>query len=551
MNLQHWPPGLPLHLELPQTSLYYNLEVSAKRYPDRIAVVYYDNTITYIELKRQVDALAGFLQQRFAVAMGDRVALYMQNSPQFIIAFYAILRVGAVVVPVNTMNLLEEVRHVVADSGSKVAIFGQELAANIFPLLGQELDHALNACYSDYLGADTDLPVPAVVAAECVDMASIDMTATVGWKQALQSGAIATDIATGPGDLAVIPYTSGTTGAPKGCMHTHRSVMHTTIGGAEFCRVAKDQVALSALPMFHVTGLQLGVNAVVFSGGTMVVMTRWDRRCAAMLIQRHRVTSWTAIPTMLIDFLAQPELDRFDLSSMKLLTGGGAAMPKAVAEKIQSLWGLPYVEGYGLSETMATTHNNPTHRPKPQCLGIPIQDTTAIVIDPDTLEILPSGQVGEILLNGPQVFQGYWGRPDATISAFVEIDGARYFRTGDLAHVDEEGYFFLVDRLKRMINASGYKVWPAEVESLLYAHPAIQEACVVGFRDPQRGESVKVVAVLRAGGSITPEELIAWSRQHMAAYKVPHRVEFVERLPKSATGKVQWRALQEKESSTP
>jgi fatty-acyl-CoA synthase len=270
-----------------------------------------------------------------------------------------------------------------------------------------------------------------------------------------------------------------------------------------------------------------------------------------LLIQRHRVTSWTAIPTMLIDFLAQPELDRFDLGSMKLLTGGGAAMPRAVAEKIRSLWGLPYVEGYGLSETMATTHNNPTHRPKPQCLGIPIQDTTAIVVDPETLEILPGGEVGEILLNGPQVFQGYWGRPEATESAFVEVDGTRYFRTGDLAQVDDEGYFFLVDRLKRMINASGYKVWPAEVESVLYAHPAIHEACVIGFRDPQRGESVKVVAVLRPGESITPPQLIAWARQHMAAYKVPHRVEFVERLPKSATGKVQWRALQEKESSTP
>ena len=555
MNLQHWPPGLPQHLELPQTSLYYNLEVSAKRYPDRAAVVYYDNTISYAALKRQVDVLAGFLQQQFGVAKGDRVALYLQNSPQFIIAFYAILRVGAVVVPVNTMNLLEEVRHVLADSGSKVAIFGQELAANITPLLGHELEHALAACYSDYLGVETDLPIPEVVAAHCIDMTSTGphstgMTAAVGWKQALHSEAIATDIATDPEDLAVIPYTSGTTGAPKGCMHTHRSVMHTTLGGSEFCRVAKDQVALAALPMFHVTGMQLGINAVVFRGGTMVVMTRWDRRCAAMLIQRHGVTSWTAIPTMLIDFLAQPDLEKFDLGSMKLLTGGGAAMPKAVAEKIQSLWGLPYVEGYGLSETMATTHNNPTHRPKPQCLGIPIQDTTAIVVDPDTLQVLPSGEVGEILLHGPQLFQGYWRRPDATAAAFVEVDGLRYFRTGDLAQVDDEGYFFLVDRLKRMINASGYKVWPAEVESLLYAHPAIQEACVVGFRDPQRGESVKVVAVLRSGESIGAEELIAWARQHMAAYKVPHRVEFVERLPKSATGKVQWRALQEKESST-
>lgn len=216
-------------------------------------------------------------------------------------------------------------------------------------------------------------------------------------------------------------------------------------------------------------------------------------------------------------------------------------------EKIQSLWGLAYVEGYGLSETMATTHNNPTHRPKPQCLGIPIQDTTAVIVDPDTLQIMANSEVGEILLNGPQVFQGYWGRPDATALAFVQIDGMSYFRTGDLAYVDDEGYFFLVDRLKRMINASGYKVWPAEVENLLYAHPAIQEACVIAFRDAQRGESVKVVAVLRAGESITPEDLIAWARQHMAAYKVPHRVEFVERLPKSATGKMQWRALQEKE----
>jgi fatty-acyl-CoA synthase len=546
-NLSHWPPGLPLHVQLPQTSLYYNLEVSAKRYPDRSAIVYYDNTISYAELKRQVDVLAGFLQQQFSVAKGDRVALYMQNSAQFIIAFYAILRIGAVVVPINTMNLLEEVRHIVTDSGSKVAIFGQELAAHIAPLLGNGLDHALSACYSDYLTTNTDLPIPEVVTTARLDIASTGAKGIVSWHQALQGEANAIETAVGPDDLAVIPYTSGTTGAPKGCMHTHRSVMHTAVAPAEFCRMAKDQTALAALPMFHVTGLQNGVNAVVYVGGTAVVMTRWDRRCAAMLIQRYRITSWVAIPTMLIDFLAQPELDQFDLSSMNVLSGGGAAMPKAVAEKIQSLWGLPYVEGYGLSETMATTHNNPTHRAKPQCLGIPIQDTDAIVVDPDTLQMLASNEVGEILLHGPQVFQGYWGRPDATASAFVDIQGVRYFRTGDLAYVDDEGYFFLVDRLKRMINASGYKVWPAEVESLLYAHPAIQEACVIGFRDTQRGESVKAVAVLRAGQSITAEELITWSRQHMAAYKVPHMVEFVEQLPKSATGKVQWRVLQERE----
>lgn len=546
MNLSHWPPGLPRHLELPQTSLYYNLEVSATRYPDRAAIAYYGSTVSYAELRRQVDVLAGYLQQQCHVARGDRVALYMQNSPQFIIAFYAILRANAVVVLVNTMNLLDEVRHVMADSGSKVAIFGQELAANITPLLGKELDHALSACYGDYLDEPTDLPLPEVVTAD-----RQFVPGTIGWQQALQNEAIGADVTTGPNDLAIILYTSGTTGHPKGCMITHANVMHTAIGSAEFCRVAKDQVALAMLPMFHVTGLQMGVNAVVFGGSTMVVMTRWDRRCAAMLIERYRVTTWTAIPAMLIDFLAQPGLDQFDLGSMQLLSGGGAAMPRAVAEKIQALWGLPYIEGYGLSETIAATHTNPAHRPKAQCLGIPIQDTTSIVVDPDTLAILPSGEVGEILTNGPQVFQGYWGQPEATAAAFVEVDGMRFFRTGDLGYIDDEGYFFIVDRLKRMINASGYKVWPAEVESLLYGHPAVQEACVIGFRDAHRGESVKAVVVLRDGQSVSAEELIAWARQHMSAYKVPHVVEFVEHLPRSGTGKVEWRKLQEQELASP
>ena len=542
MNLSHWPPGLSRHLELPQTSLYYNLEVSATRYPDRTAIAYYGNTIDYAALKRQVDALAGFLQLQFGVAKGDRVALYMQNSPQFVIAFYAILRAGAVVVPINTMNLLEEVRHIVIDSGSKVAIFGQELAANIAPLLGNGLQHGLTACYADYVGANSDLPIPDVVVTK-----TQDVPGTIGWQNALHGAAVPADVAVRADDLAAIPYTSGTTGAPKGCMHTHRNIMHTAIGSPEFCRMAKDQVVLAALPMFHVSGMQMCLNAVVFGGATMVLMTRWDRRCAAMLIERHQATSWTAIPTMLFDFLAQPDLARFDLSSMKLLAGGGAAMPKAVAEKIQALWGIPYIEGYGLTETMATTHNNPTQRPKPQCLGIPIQDTLSIVVDPATLQVLPTASVGEILLQGPQVFQGYWGRPDATEAAFAEVDGTRYFRTGDLGYIDEDGYFFIVDRLKRMINASGYKVWPAEVENLLYAHPAIQEACVIGFRHAQRGESVKALVVLRAGQSVTADELTLWAHEHMAAYKVPRAVEFVERLPKSATGKVQWRRLQEEE----
>jgi fatty-acyl-CoA synthase len=537
----HWPPGLPDHLELPRTSLYENLAISAKRYPERAATVYYGAELSYAELDAQVRTLAGFLQQRCGVARGDRVALFMQNSPQFVIAMYAILRADAVVVPVNSMNMLEEVRHVIRDSGATVALVAQELAPQLMPLKGELLAHVVVATYSDYIDPSTDLPLPDVVS-----MPRTAIESTIAWADALGAHCAPSEHLAGPDDLAVMPYTSGTTGHPKGCRHTHRSVMHTAVAAPEWCRTSKDIVVLANLPMFHVTGMQNGVNTPIYRGNTTLVMTRWDKRCAALLIERHRAGAWTAIPTMLMDFLAQ-DLSAHDLSSMQILTGGGAAMPKAVAERIKQLWGIDYVEGYGLSETMAPTHINPVHRPKPQCLGLPIFDTDSRVVDPVSFEPLPPGEVGEIISSGPQVMLGYHDRPEADATSFVTIEGKRFLRTGDLAYVDEDGYFFMVDRLKRMINASGYKIWPAEVEALLYAHPAVQEACIVGIRDAHRGESAKAIVVLREGHSLSEAELVEWARGHMAAYKVPHVVEFRAALPRSATGKVQWRALQEDE----
>jgi len=233
------------------------------------------------------------------------------------------------------------------------------------------------------------------------------------------------------------------------------------------------------------------------------------------------------------------------------LSGGGAAMPEAVAKRLQDKFNIEFVEGYGLTETMAPSHINPPERPKKQCLGMPIFDVDSRVVDPDTFRELPPGEVGEIIVNGPQVLVGYWNNPKATAEAFVEIDGKRFLRTGDLARTDEDGYFFLVDRLKRMINASGFKVWPAEVESMLYQHPAVQEACVIAARDPHRGETVKAVVVLKpdARGKVSGQDIIGWASKEMAAYKYPRIVEFVDALPKSATGKVQWRLLQEQENS--
>jgi fatty-acyl-CoA synthase len=354
----------------------------------------------------------------------------------------------------------------------------------------------------------------------------------------------------GPDDPAVMPYTSGTTGHPKGCVHTHRSVMSTLVGGTTWFSRTQDSVYLAALPFFHVTGLSGSMNGPLYAGGTVVVLPRWDRDAAAALMQRYRVSVWQAITTMVVDFMANPRLPQYDLSSLQGIRGGGAAMPEAVAQRLKALTGLEFVEGYGMSETMAATHINPPQRPKPQCLGIPVFDLDARIIDPATLQELPQGESGEIVVHGPQVMQGYWNNPGANAEAFIEIDGKRFLRTGDLARVDEDGYFFMTDRLKRMINASGYKVWPAEVEALLYRHPAVQEACVIAAPDAKRGETVKAVVVLRPGFEhLTEQDLIDWAHEHMAAYKSPRIVQFVSALPKSGSGKVMWRQLQEAEAS--
>jgi fatty-acyl-CoA synthase len=535
-HFAHWPPGQPKRLELPRETVYRNLERSAARHPERAAIDYYGRRIGYGELKRQVDALAGWLQQRCGVQRGDRVLLYLQNSPQFVIAYYAVLRADAVVVPVNPMNKTEELRHYVEDSAARVAVVGEDVAAQIAPL---GLERVLVAAYADYLPEHTDLPVPDILKRN---------SSSPAWHEALAAGLQPGPHAAGPEDLSVMPYTSGTTGKPKGCMHTHASLQATTVPYLNWRGVQENCVVLCALPLFHVTGMQAGMNSALHNGATIVLLSRWDRDCAGLQIERAKVTNWSAITTMMVDFLSNPRLGEYDLSSLRVLGGGGAAMPEALARKLEQAIGLPFVEGYGLSETMAPTHINPPQRPKRQCGGIPFYNTDARVIDPQSLRELEPGEVGEIIVHGPQVFRGYWKQPEATAEAFIQHDGKRFFRTGDLGYYDEEGYFFITDRLKRMINCAGYKVWPAEVEAMLYAHPAIQEACVVGAKDAYRGETVKAFVVLKHGMSATADGITAWAREKMAAFKAPRIVEFVEALPRTATGKVFWRKLQEEEN---
>lgn len=539
-----WPKGVPKHLTLPATSPYENLEISARRYPDKPALLYYGSALSYAALKSQVDRLAGWLEKNCGVQRQDRVLLYLQNSPQFAIAYYAIQRLTAVVVPVNPMSKTEELRHIARDTGATTILCGQEIFPFVQPLLGHELQHAVVAAYADYVTAPTDLALPDVVAAAPAPVPA----PAVSWAAALDAALIAA----GPhkathDDWCVLPYSSGTTGAPKGCLHSIRGVTATLFGSIAWNPATPESVQLVTLPLFHVTGMQNSMNAPLFNGATLVLMTRWDRRVAAELIRRHRVTHWRNITTMCIDFLSDPDSASWDLSSLIGIGGGGAPMPKAVAAKLKDFTGLDYIEGYGLSETIAATHINPVDNPKPQCLGIPVFDVDSRIVNPDTLEELGSHETGEIVMAGPQIFLGYWNRPDETAQVFFERDGKRFFRSGDLGYYDEQGFFYLVDRLKRMINASGFKVWPSEIEAMMYAHPGIREVCVIATADAHRGETVKAVIVPKDGALLTADDVQAWCRERMAAYKVPRVITFADSLPKSATGKILWRVLQDEE----
>ncbi len=545
-HLRHWPKGLPQHLSIPAVNLYDNVEVAARRFPDKDFLIFYGGRLSFGEFRRQCECIAGFLQQRCGVQAGDRVLLDMQNSPQFALAFYAILRAGGVVVPVNPMNRTAELAHYVRDSGAQVAFCGQELLEQVQPLLGQGLQRVIVAALGEYAAGESPIPLPPLLAEPTQELRAQGL---VAWREMLDAQLRAGPLVGGPDDLCVMPYTSGTTGQPKGCMHTHRSVMSTVAAGAEWVRAPSDNTVLAVLPFFHVTGMQMSLNASLYRCNTVVLLARWDRDAAAQCVQHWRVGSWQAISTMVVDFLMNPRIAEYDLSSIWNMGGGGAAMPDAVAARLQELCGITYMEGYGMTETMAPTHINPPGRCKAQCLGIPIFDTHARVVDPLSLREVAQGEVGEILVSGPQIMRGYWNQPQASEQALVELDGRRWLRTGDLARVDEDGYYFMVDRLKRMINASGYKVWPAEVETLMYQHPDIVEACVVGTSDAHRGETVKAFVVLRpqARGRVSERDIVEWAHGHMAAYKSPRVVEFVDTLPKSGTGKVMWRALQERE----
>ncbi len=536
----HWPPGVDeARIRLPDDSLPARLKATAARLPRKTALVFYGREISFAELDEASDRFAAWLRGR-GVGPGDRVALYLENCPQFAMAHFGALKVGAITVALNPMHKAHELGHELEDSGARVVVAadaGREVVEGVRDRTA--LDTAVLVSYRDYLPEEPTLPLPPSLLEDAPRRPR-------GWEDFRATvGSAATLRALEPRarhDTALIQYTSGTTGAPKGAELTHGNVTANCELIRAFFGIGAADVLLGVVPWFHITGMEVQLNLMAYTGATLVALHRFDVETALRAIQRYRCTVTTLIATINVAILNHEATPSYDLTSLRLCTSGGAPVPAEIARRWEATTGHPLVEGYGLTETTAPTHSNPPHRPRYGTVGVPLPYTGVRIVslEDGVTEVAP-GESGEIAVRGPMVTKGYWGRPEATTETIP--DG--WLRTGDIGRVDEEGYFTIEERKKDLIKASGYSVFPAEVEAIMYRHPAVAEVGVVGVPDPYRGEDVLAFVVRRTGATATERELVEWCRAEMAVYKAPRAVRFVAALPKTGSGKIVKRALRE------
>jgi long-chain acyl-CoA synthetase len=481
-----------------------NLVATAARHPGLPALRLDDAVMTYAELDDASARIAARLRAR-GVAPGDRIGIMLPNVPQFAVVYYGVLRAGAVVVPMNVQLKQREVAFYLGDSGAQLVFAWHDCAP-------AALDGATEA------GAEAIVVEPGELAA------------------ALRSTEPVAEVAARSGDdTAVILYTSGTTGRPKGAELTHSNLGRNVEVATRLFSLEPGDVILGALPLFHSFGQTCGLNAAVTTGGCLALVPRFDPRAVLETIERHGVSVFEGVPTMYSALLNQPERDSFDVSSLRVCVSGGAALPVEILRSFEESFGCIVLEGYGLSETSPiASFNHPDRERKAGSIGTPIEGVEMKLLD-------TSDGVGEIAIRGHNVMKGYWQRPEATAEA-IDPDG--WFRTGDLARVDDDGYFFIVDRKKEMIIRGGYNVYPRELEEVLHEHPAVLEVAVVGIPHPALGEEVGAAVALKPGASATPDELRDWVKSQVAAYKYPRKVWLVDALPKGPTGKILKRAIE-------
>ncbi|MBO0690991.1 MAG: AMP-binding protein [Candidatus Dormibacteraeota bacterium] len=543
--LAQYPSHVPADLEPPFTNAAEMFRATARRAPDRAAVHYFERTITFGELDRASDALARALADR-GVGRGDRVAVYLQNVPQFPLAMLGIWKAGAAMVPLNPMLKDQEAHFQLSDSGARllIALEGLYEAFGRAAVSGTPVEHVLTTSEVDELEGEPGVTLAGI--SKLRPEGTEDLLSVV----ASNSGRSVPDPGLGGDDVALMTYTSGTTGRPKGALNTHRNVVFNAEVYRTWMRLGDGDVVLGAAPLFHITGL-IGHAALSFLAGLpLVLFHRFEPGDALRMAERWRCTFTVAAITAFMAMMEHADMGRRDLSALRTVYSGGAPVAPPTVARFEELTGAYIHNIYGLTETTSPSHGVPLGARAPVdedsgalSVGVPIPGTEVRIVDTETGLDVPAGSVGELWTRGPEVVPGYWQRPDATAESFT--DG--YLHTGDVGKMDEHGWFYLVDRAKDMINAAGYKVWPREVEDYLYQHPAVREAAVVGVADAYRGETVKAFVSLKAGSSATSDEIIAFCRDRMAAYKYPRQVEIIDEVPKTATGKFLRRELRGRE----
>lgn len=527
--LKHYPVDMPAEVDIPNIPVQQMLKDSVEKYPDNEAISFYTRKMTYREVYQLATMFASALQAN-GLKKGEPVALMLPNCPQYVISYYGILMAGGIVTQINPMLVGRELTHILKDSGAETIVVYEPL----IPALQQ---------------IDEEAPMKHTIAVNFPEQAK-DGESIVSFESfmAQATGKVVEPDIDPAEDVAVLQYTGGTTGLSKGAMLTHRNLVANivqtfTYFESEF-NVGEDRV-LSVIPLFHVYGMTSCMNLSIYTGAANILLPRFDLQEVLETIKREKPTTFPGVPTMYIAITSHPEAEKYGVDSIRRCNSGSAPMPVESLRAFEKKTGAMVLEGYGLSETSPTTHCNPAFgERKPGSVGIGVPSTDYKIVDLETgTKEMPLGESGEIIIKGPQVMKGYWNMPEETEQTLR--DGWLY--TGDIGKIDEDGYLFIIDRKKDMIIASGYNIYPRDVEEVIYEHPAVQEAVVVGIPDEYRGETVKAVIVLKEGHSVTEEEMIEYCRENMAAYRVPRLVEFRKELPKTAVGKILRRTVKEEE----
>lgn len=530
--LVHYPEHISKEITIPDISLPQMFQQTVSKFPENKALHFYGKEFTYTELQELVNAFTSALQEK-GIKKGDRVGIMLPNCPEYVISYYGILQAGGIVTQLNPMLVGKELEYILTNSGAETIIIYEPL----LPVLNQIIDQT---------------SVTTVVSVSLEKQGEPEDNMSVSFPNFLKSAKHAPVIVPcDPSeDIAVLQYTGGTTGRSKGVMLTHRNLLANVLQSYEFFKdtinMGKDRV-LNVIPLFHVYAMSSCMNLSILTGAMNILLPRFDVEEVLETIKNVQPTTFPGVPTMYIALINHPNVDEYGLDSIQICNSGSAPMPVEVMRKFEDKTGAKIVEGYGLSETSPTTHCNPLFGTrKTGSVGIGVPSTDYKIVDLATGEQeLPPGESGEVIIKGPQVMKGYWNMPEETAHALR--DGWLY--TGDIAYMDEDGYLYIVDRKKDLIIASGYNVYPRDVEEVLYEHPDIQEAVVVGVPDPYRGENVKAVIVLKSGRECTKEEIISYCKENLSAYKVPRIIEFRKELPKTGVGKILRRKIREESSN--